>query len=71
MDFLRTLRRNVPAVSWTLGQHAAEHGGYEEELSRLMGDILPQYLFELDKKVLIREFTVGFHVEARRLPTCL
>jgi SAM-dependent methyltransferase len=68
--FFAHLAQECGRFSWTLGQHKAEHGGYEEELSRLMGDVLPRYLYELDKKILMKEFTVGFHVEARRLPTC-
>ncbi len=43
-----------------------EHGGYETELTHLIGDVLPRFFYQLDKKILLREFTVGFHVVAKR-----
>src|SRR5579863_9466327 len=43
-----------------------EHGGYEPELSYLIADVLPRYFYQLDREIHLREFTVGFHVEARR-----
>jgi SAM-dependent methyltransferase len=66
--FFAHLAQECARVSWTFEQHQAEHGEYGAELSRLLGEILPRYFYELDKKVPIREFTVGFHVEAKRLP---
>jgi hypothetical protein len=33
-----------------------------------MGEVLPRYFYELDEKIPIREFTVGFFVEAKRKP---
>lgn len=67
--FFAHLAQECARVSWTSARHNAEHGKYGAELDRLMGEILPRYFYELDKKVPIKEFTVGFHVEARRLPT--
>jgi ubiquinone/menaquinone biosynthesis C-methylase UbiE len=67
--FFAHLAQECARVSWTSARHNAEHGKYAEELDRLMGDILPRYFYGLDKKVPIREFTVGFHVEATRLPS--
>ena len=66
--FFAHLAQECARVSWTFDRHKAEHDGYGEELSRLMGAVLPRYFYELDRKVPMREFTVGFHVEARRLP---
>jgi SAM-dependent methyltransferase len=43
-----------------------DHGGYEGELVHMMGYVLPRYLYELDKRIPLREFTIGFHVEAKR-----
>ena len=43
-----------------------EHGGYEPELTHFITDVLPRYFYQLDQKIPLREFTVGFHVEARR-----
>ena len=66
--FFAHLAQECARFSWTFERHKREHGGYEEELSRLMGDILPRYFYELDKKIPMKEFTVGFHVEAKRKP---
>jgi SAM-dependent methyltransferase len=64
--FFAHLAQECARFSWTLEQHKGEHGGDERELSKLIGEILPRYLYELDGKVPMKEFTVGFHVEARR-----
>jgi ubiquinone/menaquinone biosynthesis C-methylase UbiE len=66
--FFAHLAQECARFSWTLERHKGEHGGYEKELSQLMGDILPRYFYELDEKIPMKEFTVGFHVEAKRLP---
>ncbi len=67
--FFAHLAQECARFTWTFERHKGEHGGYEEELSRLMGDVLPRYLFGLDTKIPMKEFTVGFLVEAKRLPT--
>jgi SAM-dependent methyltransferase len=41
-------------------------GGYEEDFVHMLGDLLPRYFYQLDTKILLREFTIGFHVEAKR-----
>jgi SAM-dependent methyltransferase len=48
-----------------------KHGGYEAELYYLTYDMLPRFFYQLDQKNLFREFTIGFHVEARRNETPL
>ena len=67
--FFAHLAQECARFSWTFDRLKVEHGGYEEEFSRLMGDILPRYFYELDAKIPMKEFTVGFHVEAKRKPT--
>jgi ubiquinone/menaquinone biosynthesis C-methylase UbiE len=66
--FFAHLAQECARFSWTFEKHKAEHGDYSEELHQLMGDILPRYFFQLDSTVSMKEFTVGFHVEAKRLP---
>ncbi len=50
-------------------RHKNLHGSHGKQLLNLMGNLLPRYFYKLDKEVLIKEFTVGFHVEARRRET--
>jgi ubiquinone/menaquinone biosynthesis C-methylase UbiE len=66
--FLAHLAQECARFSWTFEQHKELHGSNGKALSHLMGDVLPRYLYGLDEKFLMKEFTVGFHVEARRLP---
>lgn len=66
--FFAHLAQECARFSWTFDRHKEQHGNYGKQLSHLMGDILPRYFYELDKQVPMKEFTVGFHVEAKRLP---
>ena len=64
--FFAHLAQECARVSWTFERHKTQHGRHGKALMKLMGSILPRYFYELDRKVPINEFTVGFHVEARR-----
>lgn len=64
--FLAHLGQECARFGWQFDQLKLEHGGYEAELTHLIGDVLPRFFYELDKKLTLREFTVGFHVESRR-----
>jgi SAM-dependent methyltransferase len=64
--FLAHLGQECARFRWQLDRLKLDHGGYEEELVYLIGDVLPRYFYQLDKKILLREFTIGFHVEAKR-----
>jgi ubiquinone/menaquinone biosynthesis C-methylase UbiE len=66
--FFAHLAQECARFSWTFEQHKHEHGRHERELRWLMGEVLPRYFYELDEKIPIREFTVGFFVEAERKP---
>jgi ubiquinone/menaquinone biosynthesis C-methylase UbiE len=66
--FFAHLGQECARFSWIFESHRAEHGECADDLADLMGNILPRYLYELDGKIPLKEFTVGFHVEARRLP---
>lgn len=49
---------------WTLPQHQHLHGNHVDFIKTLFGEWIPRYLFELEKKHCIDQFTVGYHVEA-------
>lgn len=61
------LAQECARFSWTYAQHKDFHDKHGPELSGLMGDTLARYFFDLDKKAFIREFTIGFQVDARRI----
>jgi ubiquinone/menaquinone biosynthesis C-methylase UbiE len=65
--FLAHLAQECDRFALLFDKLKVEHGEYGEELVQLMGGILPRYFYELDRRVLVEEFTVGFHVEATRL----
>jgi glycosyltransferase involved in cell wall biosynthesis/predicted SAM-dependent methyltransferase len=65
--FFAHLAQECARFSWTYDQHKQLHGAYGPELSDLMGNVLARYFYELDAKAFIREFTIGFHVVARRV----
>jgi hypothetical protein len=64
--FFAHLGQECARFRWQFDRLKLDHGGYEDELTRMMGDVLPRYFYELDKRTLLKEFTIGFHVEARR-----
>lgn len=64
--FFAHLGQECARFGWRFNDLKLEHGGYETELAHLIGDVLPRYFYQLDKKIPLREFTVGFHVEAKR-----
>jgi SAM-dependent methyltransferase len=61
------LAQECARFSWTIDKHREHHGVVAEDLSVLMGDTLARYFYALDRKLFMREFTIGFHVEARRI----
>lgn len=69
--FLAHLGQECARFGWQFDRSKLEHGGYETELAHLIGDVLPGFFYQLDKKIPMREFTVGFHVEARRIEVSL
>lgn len=63
------LAQECARFSWTFERHKHLHGDHGPALSELMGSTLARYFYALDSKAFMREFTVGFHVTARkRLP---
>lgn len=64
--FFAHLAQECARFEWTYDLHKNLHGEHGKQLLNLMGNLLPRYFYRIDKNILIREFTVGFHVEARR-----
>lgn len=64
--FFAHLGQECARFGWQFDRLKLEHGGYEEELTHMIGDLLPRYFYQLDRKIPLREFTIGFHVEAKR-----
>lgn len=62
--FFKLLAQECARVAWTLPQHQHLHGNNVELIKNLFGEWIPRYLFELEKKHGIDQFTVGYHVEA-------
>jgi len=64
--FSAHLGQECARFAWQFKQLKLELGGYEKQLVQMIGDLLPRYFYQLDTKILLREFTIGFHVEAKR-----
>ena len=65
-EFFAHLGQECARFIWQFDRLKLELGGYEKELAHMIGDLLPRYFYQLDQKILLKEFTIGFHVEARR-----
>ena len=66
--FFKSLAQECTRLVWTLPQHKHLHGNNVELIRQLFGELLPRYLYALDEKCLIEQFTVGYHIEAEKLP---
>ena len=64
--FFKLLAQECARVQWTLPQHQHLHGSNVEFIRHLFGEWLPRYLFGLEEKCFIDQFTVGYHVEATK-----
>jgi FkbM family methyltransferase len=64
--FFANLAQECCRFSWIFEQHKVFHGAHGNELSNFMLNVLAPYLYAMDAQINIAEFTVGFHVEARR-----
>lgn len=61
--FFKHLAQECARFAWTFEQHAHLHGSKGEELKRLFGEVLPRYLYPLDDRQPMNDFTVGYFVE--------
>lgn len=66
--FFKLLAQECARVAWTFGSHKHLHGEHSDFVHQLFNELLPRYLFALDEKCFIDQFTVGYHVEAIKLP---
>ncbi len=66
--FFKLLAQECARVAWTLPQHKHLHGNNVELIRQLFGERLPRYLYALDEQCFIDQFTVGYHIEAEKLP---
>lgn len=64
--YFANLAQECCRFEWTFETHRKFHGPQGTKLSGFMANVLAPYLFAVDQEVLVPEFTVGFHVEARR-----
>lgn len=62
--FFKLLAQECARIVWTLPQHQHLHGNHVDFIRDLFGEWIPRYLFEMEKKHCIDQFTVGYHVEA-------
>ncbi|MGE5458631.1 MAG: FkbM family methyltransferase [Methanococcaceae archaeon] len=61
--FFKLLAQECARVAWTFGEHAELHGEQKEFIFNLFNEFLPTYLYKMDDKCFIDQFTVGYHVE--------
>jgi 2-polyprenyl-3-methyl-5-hydroxy-6-metoxy-1,4-benzoquinol methylase len=64
--FFKLLAQECARVAWTMPQHEHVYGEYKGAIGSIFGDALPRFLFALEEKCMIDQFTVGYHVEARK-----
>jgi FkbM family methyltransferase len=64
--FFANLAQECCRFAWTFDQHKALHGAHGGELYDFMLNVLAPYIYAMDNDIKIPEFTIGFHVEARR-----
>lgn len=65
--FFKLLAQECARVAWTMSKHEGLHGGNQDAVGTLFGEILPRYLFALERECFIDQFTVGYHVEAMKI----
>ncbi|MCF6147392.1 MAG: methyltransferase domain-containing protein [Candidatus Kuenenia sp.] len=65
--FFKLLAQECARVSWTLPEHQHLHGNNVETIRNLFGEWIPRYLFALEEKHFIDQFTVGYHVDMEKL----
>ncbi len=64
--FFKLLAQECARVAWTLPEHKALHGDDAALVARLFGELLPRYLYALEDKCFLDQFTAGYHVELRK-----
>ena len=65
--FFKLLAQECARVAWTMPQHEHVHGKNKESVGTVFGEVLPRFLFALEEQCMIDQFTVGYHVEAKKV----
>ena len=65
--FFKLLAQECARVAWTMPQHEHVHGKNKDMIGTVFGEVLPRYLFALEERCMIDQFTVGYHVEAKKI----
>ena len=65
--FFKLLAQECARVAWTMPQHEHVHGKNKETIGTVFGELLPRFLFALEERCMIDQFTVGYHVEAKKM----
>lgn len=62
--FFKHLAQECARFAWTFEQHRHLHGELADSVVYpFFNEMLPRYLYGLDEKVFIEDFTIGYHVE--------
>lgn len=61
--FFKLLAQECTRVGSLFDKHKHLHGEHAPEVFKLFFEILPRFLYDLDEKCFIDQFTVGYHVE--------
>lgn len=64
--FFKLLAQECARVAWTMPRHEHVHGENKDIIGTVFGEVLPRYLFALEERCMIDQFTVGYHIEARK-----
>lgn len=62
--FFKMLAQECARVGWTFDKHKYLHGKHDKIIFWLFNELLPRYLFQLDDKCFMNDFTIGYNVEA-------
>jgi glycosyltransferase involved in cell wall biosynthesis/predicted SAM-dependent methyltransferase len=64
--FFKLMAQECARVAWTMPKHRALHGENADVIEYMFGQAIPRYLFALDERCFIDQFTIGYHVRAAK-----
>ena len=64
--FFKMMAQECARVAWTMPKHRALHGENADVIEYMFGHAIPRYLFALDERCFIDQFTIGYHVRATK-----
>jgi len=65
--FFKHLAQECARVSWLMPEIDYLFGDEIDAFKSLFGELLPRFLYNLDDQKMIEAFTVGYHIEAKKL----